>query len=319
MFMTSVNESYAIRPPWPDELDRMSVLLSVREELRSPWLWALAIGNPERLVGAAALEVPIDGHGSSRLRLALRPRFRASSPGESLMRRAVEKARELGGLPIVYQSSVDQAPRKLLERVGFVPVRREQLWQLAVSASHQRTMKIVKGMSKRLERLGVVWHGPPSLEHMPEILKILQAHGLRDGSPIRFSDEITHEMSASELKTPATKRIVSLDHPASEDIFDRDFSSIVQVNGRVVAVVLTKDIGSYRVFTQYRAVDPEFMPHSATINPLLMSHPLAAFVARGKRYVLITAREGAQDETIHMAQKSDGRLLSATEIFQLTG
>ena len=172
-------------------------------------------------------------------------------------------------------------------------------------------------MAKRLRRLGEVWQGPPAPEHLPAIIKLLQAHGLRDGSVIRFSDESSCAALDTAKDSAAACRVAARALATSEEVFDRDFSNVVLVNGQVVAVGLTKDIGLDRCFTQFRAVARKFITHSSTVNPLLMARPLVACLARGKHHLLLTAQEDQQDETIHMAQKSQGRLLNTTECYRL--
>ncbi len=317
MPMDSPAGSFAVRPPWPDELSRMRSLLPVEGVREPPWLWVLALDQPERLVGAAALEPFAPPAQGARLHLSLRPRFRTEPAGAALVQAAAEKARSLGCLPVSFQCLHEQAPRKPLEKAGFALVRSEQLWEMPVEALHQRVRRASASISRRLQRLGEVWQGPPGPEHVADISRILRDHGLGPAGSLRFTDERLSEGTNGAPGSDLTLEPDGSDPTDAAAMFNRNLSNIVTINSRVAALALTKDLGPARCVVQYRAVAPEFMAHSATLNVVLLNRPLELALSLGIRFILATAQVGRQDETIHLAAKSQGRLLQTTDIYHL--
>jgi N-acetylglutamate synthase-like GNAT family acetyltransferase len=318
MPMNSPDGSFAVRPPWPDELSRMRSLLPVEGFREPPWLWVLALDQPERLVGAAALEPFTPPAQGARLYLSLRPRFRSDPAGAALVQATADKARSLKCLPVSFQCLHEPAPQQPLEKAGFALVRSEQLWELPVEAVHQRVRRASASISRRLQRLGEVWQGPPGPEHLAAISRILHDHQLGPAGSLQFSDE---RQPAGTGSAPGSEPALEpgRSNPAdSAAVFNRNLSNIVTVNGRVAALALTKDLGPARCVVQYRAVAPEFLSHSATLNVVLMERPLKLGLSLGIRSILATAQVGRQDETIHLAAKSLGRLLQTTDIYHLT-
>ncbi|MBX3743869.1 MAG: hypothetical protein KF833_01040 [Verrucomicrobiae bacterium] len=294
-----------MRAPWPDELDRLGDLLDTEGFRTPPHLRVLVAADPERLVGAAALEPGAGTGAAGRLQLRIRPRFLEAPAAASLIDAAATMARVHGHLPLEIQDRRERLPGRLLEQAGFVLHRTEQVWEMPTAGLHRRVKAVLPSSVRRLERLGTVWHGIPANEHVEAMARLLRDHGLAGEAGIGFEDEAASAPDGRPAGGNAIER------------FDRALSHVVFVNGVLAGVVLIQDIGASRCFTKYRAVAREYLAHSAAINPTLMNGPLEVFPTRGITRVLLTAQVGRQDETAQMARRSGGCLLQTTDLYRL--
>lgn len=302
--MMAVPPGFEVRAPWPDELDRLGELLDTESFHTSPHLRVLVAADPERLVGAAALE-PKGGAGTaSRLHLRIRPRFLEATAAASLIDAAASLARVHGLLPVEIHDRRERLPGRLLEEAGFRLHRTEQVWEMPTAALHRRVKAVLPSSVRRLERLGRIWQGPPAGEHVEAMARLLRDHGLAGEVGIGFEDDPPSAPDGQRAREKAIER------------FDRALSHVVAINGTVAAVLLIQDAGASRCFAKYRAVAPEFLAHSAAINPSLMNGPLEVFPSRGITRILLTAQVGRQDETVQMARRSGGRLLQTADLYR---
>jgi hypothetical protein len=314
--MTSL-ANYQTRPPWPDEWERLHSLLDGTgpdAPRRTTWYWILSIGGNERMVGAAALEEPAGLQTGSRLRLVLRPRFRDEPAAESLLQTALQKALDSSWRPVLCQFEQGKTPAKLLAKFGFQLGRVEHLWRAPIAALHARIAPFCHRLAPRLQRLGKIEICTPRDEHIPEIINVLKARGLLDSDELRFEDQGSdRDHNSGSLDPRGTDWTVDQSSPC----FHRGYSNVVTINQQVAGVALTQLLNRRTGFTRYRAVAPAFNAHSMTINPFIMERPLALGIAQGGGNLFFTAREGSQDETAHMARKSQGQIVKSVEVFSL--
>ena len=174
--------SWQVRPPWPDEVERLPP--AVREAMgrrgtRRHWPLVLVAGELERIVGAASLaerdpRAPA-GRPDARIDFVLLPAWRgASEPVAALLAATVERAASLGLAPLEVQANLDTAAAAWLEAHGFARQREHEVWRVPFASNFAHRHAAIE---RALGRHPVAIR-PLDETALPAVRAICAAHGL---------------------------------------------------------------------------------------------------------------------------------------------
>lgn len=131
--------NFTVRPPWPDELERAHLSAAARPPTSGQrHLRVLVVGDPERLVGAAALHLSAKPQ-PARLALDLRPRFIRDPIGDAFLAEVLFLA-ACRSAPEVFIELPPASPLLAwLESRGFAPVNPPEGERAAAALRLRRT------------------------------------------------------------------------------------------------------------------------------------------------------------------------------------
>lgn len=191
--MTGIEINWRVRPPWPEEMERLPA--GLREPLsrrgaRRHWLWVLVTGELERIVGAVTLaERDPRTPGAlpdGRMDYAIVPNWTQSAEAVvALLDAALAQGRALGLAAIEAQASHDTSAAAWFTAQGFIAGRTQELWRVPLDANFTRRHAAVE---RALARRPVEVH-PLGEVSLPAVRAICAAHGLLSAHRVVLSWE----------------------------------------------------------------------------------------------------------------------------------
>jgi hypothetical protein len=276
-----------IRPPWPDELPRIQAAfprLAYSAGLRP--LILVTETRPERIVGVVGVTPP--AAGVAFLTCSGRHHHSRQPEGRALLDAAVSIARELGATSLASCDDLREGDPRLawLRNAGFSETHVDELWWIDITTMQQR-LEPVHHRLARSGRLAKFAAGSLDAGALPEVRALVGQAGLL--SPDR----------------------VCLAATPGDPGYDAELSTVVRREGKVVAVLLAKKQGR-RAIVEARAVDPRLIGKFNLPNHLCFHRAVGIGLSQGLTELLFTANPAKEAETIRMARRFRGRMLSRT-------
>ena len=173
---------WQVRPPWPDEMERLPAGLReplTRRGARRHWLWALAVGELERLVAAATLAERDPGTAGAsprgRIDFVVLPAWNtAPAAVAALLDAALAQAVTLGLGSLEGQATLDTPAAAWFAAQGFGSRLIHEIWRVPLEANFARRHAAVE---RALGRRPVALC-PLDEDALPAVRALCAAHGL---------------------------------------------------------------------------------------------------------------------------------------------
>jgi len=285
-----------VRPPWPDEMDRLRAFLPALRETKGfnrTWLWVLAADQPERILGAAALrERP-----SARIRHAPPPRGQLEwriqpawvnhPEAGRLMAAVVETAQQLQLSGIDCTEDPTTACAAVLLDAGFTAEGSvHQSWRVEPARVLEEFGPVIlAGLRRRLP--GPIT--PLQESDLPSVRALCAHFGLLSGDRVQLS-------------------------PPAAAGFDPQLSFVYKQEDRVAAALLCRGFGRtvyLEIFARYAELA---FTESSTIAGLLFSL-LESCVQRGASELICAVRPEMTPELIGLLKRGHGSCLQSHQAF----
>lgn len=282
-----------LRAPWPDELPRLKSFLrgTFSGHSSEAWLRVLVAEEPERIVGAIAVSREL---ASQQAQFVMRLRQRALVAGQAakLLGAARDLARPLGATSLSTVLDTGDPIGGCLRDDGFTLVKTEQVWRLELAR-----------MQARLQRAGARFKRDdgwtvraPVVEDLERIRTLVAPYGFRDSQAIRF--RVPSEGNSSG--------------------YDMNLSSVVECEGRVVAVLLIHGTLELCGHVDVRAVAREVFSKSGWLNFLMLRRSVEVALAEGYQFTTLTVNTARDHETRRLAERTEGLLTQSKQVWELS-
>jgi|TARA_B110000908_G_scaffold168007_1_gene222039 N-acetylglutamate synthase-like GNAT family acetyltransferase len=289
MFNNTVLPNLSVRPPWQDELQRVSDLVSGLKASGISWnLHALVADAPERIVGLAGLRKDGD---RGYVHFKVRPRYLNEGGGRLLLDAVMKQARalEIGRLSI--QVNTDTGVDAFLQGAGFEVERAEELWQVDLLKVHQR-----------MERISKRWK--PSSDW---IVRAVETSDL---------PAIAELIAPYERLSPDRLKLRQEGEPYGHG-YEGVASSVVESDGQLMGVLLCQGTSGLNGYIEFRVVAQEYRKYSGVLGGLMLHRSVNEALKMDYGTVLFSVNLAQDFETRNLASRMEGVLVRSLRMLSL--
>jgi GNAT superfamily N-acetyltransferase len=289
MSNNTVLPNISVRPPWQDELQRVSDLVSgLKQSGISSNLHALVADAPERIVGLAGLSEDGD---RGYLHFKVRPRFLNKGGGRLLFEAVMEQARELELGRLSAQVNADAPVDAFLQELGFQVERTEEVWQVDL-------LKV----NKRLERISKRWK--------------LSSDWIVRGVEIADLPAIAELIAPYERLSADRLRLRAAGEPYGNS-YEGVASSVVESGGRLMGALLCQGAPGLNGYIEFRVVAQEYRKHSGVLGGMMLHRSANEALKMDYGTVLFTVNLAQDFETRNLASRMEGVLVRSIRLLSL--